>query len=99
MAEDTEESADEESSEPAVELGDGETVEGAPIARVTARLHFGIEKSEVVRREGDVTIRTPEGPRELADVLAESDETYFPTRQDLESAVRAVVGTGPVPTE
>ncbi|MFB6169960.1 MAG: DUF5789 family protein [Haloarculaceae archaeon] len=86
----------EEEQAPVVELGEGEDVEGAPLARVTSRLHWGIEKSELERREGDTVIRTPEGPTELADVLAETDETYFPTRQDFVDAVRAVVGTGPV---
>lgn len=91
-AEETEEEA------PAVELGPGEPVEGAPLARVTARLHFGIERSEILRREGETAIRTPDGPRELGDVLEETDETYFPTRQDLERTVRDVIGRGPVPT-
>ena len=89
---------DEESEEPAVELGEGEPVEGAPVARVASRLHYAIEKSEIVRREGDTTIRTPDGPRELADVLEESEEVYFDTRQSFVDAVREVVGTGPVPT-
>jgi hypothetical protein len=89
---------EETEEEPAVELGEGADVEGAPLARVTHRLHYGIEHSEVVRREGDTVIRTPDGPRELGDVLAESDETYFDTRNALESAVESVVGTGPVPT-
>ena len=90
---------DEESEEaPAVELGDGEPVEGAPLARVASRLHYAIEKSEVVRREGDTVVRTPDGPRELAAVLEESDEVYFDTRQSFLEAVREVVGTGPVPT-
>lgn len=90
---------EDEDEEPVVELGEGESVEGAPLARVTSRLHFGIEKSEVIRREGDVDIRTPDGPRRLGDILDDSDETYFPTRQDLESTVRAATGRGPVPTE
>jgi hypothetical protein len=89
---------DEESDEPAVELGEGADVEGAPLARVSHRLHYGIEYSEVVRREGDTVIRTPDGPRELGDVLEEVDETYFETRNALEDAVESVVGTGPVPT-
>ena len=89
---------DEESEEPAVELGEGEPVEGAPVARVASRLHYAIEKSEIVRREGDTTIRTPDGPRELGDVLEESEEVYFDTRQSFVNAVREVVGTGPVPT-
>lgn len=90
--------AEDESEEdaPVVELGEGESVEGAPLARVTSRLHWGIEKSEVERREGDTEIRTPDGPTALADVLSNVDETYFPTRQDFVDAVRGVVGTGPV---
>jgi len=94
MAEDT----DEDEEEPAVPLGEGAAVEGAPLARVSARLMWGIEKSTVVDREGDTEIRTPEGPRELGDVLTEVDATYFETRQAFETAVRDVVGTGPVPT-
>ena len=92
-------SDDEETEEePAVELGEGDPVEGAPLARVASRLHYAVERSEVVRREGDATIRTPDGPRELADVLEETDEVYFDTRQAFVDAVREVVGTGPVPT-
>lgn len=90
--------ADDEESEPIVELGEGEPVEGAPIARITSRLHYGIPKSEVVRREGEKRIRTPDGPRELSDVLGETDETYFPRQQDLTATVREIIGTGPVPT-
>jgi hypothetical protein len=89
---------EDEAEEPAVELGDGNPVEGAPLARVASRLHYAIERSEVVRREGDTTIRTPDGPRELADVLDETDEVYFDTRRAFVDAVREVVGTGPVPT-
>jgi hypothetical protein len=89
---------EEETEEPAVELGEGPDVEGVPLAQVTHRLHYGIELSEVVRREGDTEIRTPEGSRELGDVLDETDETYFETRNALTEAVESVVGTGPVPT-
>ncbi|WP_226021727.1 DUF5789 family protein [Halomicrobium salinisoli] len=89
----------EEEEEPAVELGEGPDVEGAPLARVASRLTWGIEKSTVVDREGDVTIRTPDGPRELADVLAEVDLTYFQSRQEFTGAVRDAIGDGPVPTE
>ncbi|WP_276271243.1 DUF5789 family protein [Haloarcula litorea] len=89
----------EEEAEPAVELGDGPDVEGAPLARVSARLTWGIEHSTVVDREGDTVVRTPDGPRELADVLGEVDEPYFADRHEFEDAVREVVGTGPVPTE
>jgi hypothetical protein len=94
MSDDDEDADD----EPAVELGEGESVEGAPVARVASRLHYAVEKSEVVRREGDTVVRTPDGPRELEEVLEESDEVYFDTRQSFLEAVREVVGTGPVPT-
>lgn len=93
-------SDDEESEEaPAVELGDGPDVTGAPLARVTARLTWGIEHSTVVDREGETTIRTPDGPRELADVLDAVDVPYFADRHEFEEAVRSEIGTGPVPTE
>jgi len=92
MSEDNDEDA------PAVELGEGEPVEGAPLARVASRLHYAIEKSAVVRREGDTEIRTPDGPRELRELLDEGDEVYFDTRQAFETAVRDGIGTGPVPT-
>jgi len=95
MADDETEEGD---GEPAVELGEPASVDGAPVERVAARLHYGIERSEVVRREGETTVRTPDGPRELADVLEASGETYFDRRQALVGAVRGVVGTGPVPT-
>ncbi|MFB6153027.1 MAG: DUF5789 family protein [Halodesulfurarchaeum sp.] len=86
-----------EEDEPAVELGEGEPVEGAPLARVAARLTWAIQKSEVRRKEGETVIRTPDGPRQLDTLLAEVDETYFATRQDFVDAVRGVMGTGPVP--
>lgn len=89
----------EEEEEPAVTLGEGESVEGAPVARVAERLMWGIEKSEIDAREGETTIRTPDGPQELSDVLDDVDETYFATRQEFTDAVESVVGTGPVPTE
>lgn len=99
MSEDDAADADEEAEEPAVELGERTPVEGAPLARVTARLHFPLQCSEVDRREGDATIRTPDGSQDLSDVLAETDVTYFATDDEFEAAVRDVVGTGPVPTE
>lgn len=90
---------DSEEEAPAVELGSGPDVAGAPLARVSARLTWGIEHSTIVEREGDTTIRTPDGPRELADVLDEVDVPYFADRREFEDAVQEVVGTGPVPTE
>jgi len=89
----------EDAEEPAVELGDGPDVDGAPLARVSARLTWGIEHSTIVAREGDTTIRTSDGPQELATVLEDVDVPYFADRQEFESAVRDVIGTGPVPTE
>lgn len=89
---------DEDEDEQTFELGDGEPVEGAPLARISARLMWGIEKSTIREREGDTAIRTPNGPRELGAILDEVDRTYFDTRQSFEDAVHEVVGTGPVPT-
>ncbi|WP_459192674.1 DUF5789 family protein [Halosimplex sp. J119] len=92
--------ADDESEEeePAVELGEGEPVEGAPLARVASRLNWGMAHSEVVEREGDVTIRTPDGPQQLGDVMDEVDIPYFESRREFNGAVREVIGTGPIPT-
>lgn len=89
---------DESEDEPAVQLGDGAPVEGAPVARVAERLMWGIERSEIEAREGDTVVRTPDGPRELADILDDVGRTYFATRQEFTDAVEGVVGTGPVPT-
>ncbi|MFC6731987.1 MULTISPECIES: DUF5789 family protein [unclassified Haladaptatus] len=89
----------EEETGPAVELGEGEAVEGIPLARVASRLTWGIEHSEIERREGDTVIRTPDGPQSLADVLAKIDTPYFSTRQEFVDDVRTAIGTGPVPTE
>jgi len=91
--------ADEQEEEPAVELGDAPPVEGAPLTRISARFMWGIEKSAIEAREGETTIRTPDGPRELGDILSDVDSTYFATRQEFESAIRDVIGTGPVPVD
>lgn len=95
MADDEEEATD----EPAVELGEGPPVEGAPVARVAARLSWPADASEVERKEGERVLRTPDGPRVLADVLAESDEGYFDSRQSFVAAVEDVTGSGPVATD
>lgn len=89
---------DEEETEPAVELGEGEPVEGAPLARITSRLTWPIEKSRLETLEGDAVIRTPDGPTELSEALEDVDITYFEKRQEFEEAVRDVVGRGPVAT-
>lgn len=90
--------ADDESDEPAVELGEGPDVAGAPVARVASRLTWPQEKSRIVDKEGDATVRTPDGPRRVADVLAETDTAYFDRRQTFLDAVETVIGTGPVET-
>jgi len=103
-SEDTDQAADDadEDKEPEedhpIQLGTGEDVEGVPLAQVSARLMWGIERSQIRRREGDTVIRTPDGPRELGDILDEIDLTYFEKRQEFEEAVRDVIGTGPIPT-
>ncbi|MFP8952323.1 DUF5789 family protein [Natrialbaceae archaeon A-arb3/5] len=90
--------SDEEDDEPAVSLGEHTPVEGAPLARVSSRLTWPKEKSEVDRLEGESTIRTPGGPKELSAVLEAVEETYFQRRQEFEACVRESIGTGPVPT-
>ncbi|WP_380678500.1 DUF5789 family protein [Salinigranum sp. GCM10025319] len=94
--------ADDEDAEddgPVVELGEGESVEGQPLARVASRLTWPKEKSRVVEKEGDSVVRTPDGPQTLADVLDSVDVTYFDTRASFVSAVTDAVGHGPVRTE
>lgn len=90
---------EDENETPTVSLGDGATVEGAPLARISSRLTWGMARSTVLDRVGDTAIRTPEGPRELASILEEVDLSYFESRHEFESRVRDVVGVGPVPTE
>lgn len=87
-----------EEDDSAVVLGDGTPVEGAPLARVGARLMWGIEKSAIKEREGDTVIRTPDGPRELRTVLEEVNQPYFATQREFEDAIRGVIGSGPIPT-
>ncbi len=91
---DDEESEEEEA--PAVELGEGANVAGAPLARVAHRLQWGMEKSGVREREGDTEIRTPEGPTTLSELLDDVDVPYFESRQEFVEAVRAEAGVGPV---
>jgi hypothetical protein len=89
---------DDETEEPAVTLGEGEPVDGAPLERVSARLRWGLKRSEIDEREGDTVVRTPDGPRELGALLADVDRTYFATRQEFEESVREAIGSGAVPT-
>lgn len=94
----SDEDSDEAEEEPAVELGDGPDVEGAPLGRVAARFTWGVEKSAVEAREGDTEIRTPDGPEALGDLLEDVETTYFATRQEFLDSLRPVVGAGPVAT-
>jgi hypothetical protein len=86
-------------AEPGVELGEETPVEGQPLARVAARLTWPHEVSRIREQEGDSVIRTPDGPQSLSDVLDEVEETYIDSRQTFVTAVRNVVGTGPVEIE
>jgi len=54
---------EEEEDAPAVELGEGESVEGAPIARVASRLTWALQKSEmqIVRRSESEIVRRRHG--------------------------------------
>ncbi|RQG90259.1 hypothetical protein EA462_09775 [Natrarchaeobius halalkaliphilus] len=90
--------SDDEDEEPAVSLGEHTPVEGAPLARVTSRLTWPKEKSEIDRLEGESVVRTPDGPTPLSSILEDVDETYFQRSQEFEGCVRAVIGTGPIPT-
>ncbi|WP_135302298.1 DUF5789 family protein [Haloarcula amylovorans] len=89
----------EEEDAPAVELGEGPDVEGAPLSRITARLTWGIEHSTIVEREGDSVVRTPDGPQQLSEIMVDINETYFSDRHEFTEAVRGVISEGPVPTE
>jgi len=94
MADDNEEAEE----EPVVQLGEGKPVEGAPLARVSSRLTWAQQKSEVIRKEGETLVRTPDGPKKLGDLLDQVEETYFSSRPEFEGLVRDVIGTDPVPT-
>jgi hypothetical protein len=95
----SDEEADDAAEAPAVQLGDGRAVEGAPIARVAARLAWPQTKSDIRERFGDTEIRTPEGPEPLSAILDSIDDTYFDRRQTFVAAVRDVIGREPVATE
>lgn len=93
--------ADDEAEEdaPAVQLGEGETVEGAPVARVASRLTWPQKQSDIINQEGDTLVRTPGGPRPLSEIIDSVDNTYFDRRQTFVNAVLDVIGRGPVQTE
>lgn len=88
-----------EEAEPAVELGDGPDVAGAPLARVASRLTWPQTKSDIEAKEGDVEIRTPDGPQTISSLLEDVDDTYFDSRQTFVERIESVAGRGPVATE
>lgn len=88
-----------EEAEPAVELGEGPDVAGEPITRVASRLTWPAKRSDVRAQEGDAEVRSPEGPRTLDDVLAESAVPLFESRSEFIAEVEELVGRGPVATE
>ena len=96
---DTDSDDGDEEAEPAVGLGDGPDVPGEPVARVASRLTWPATRSDVREQEGDAEIRTPDGPRGLDGVLAESEVPLFESRSEFVRAVEDIVGRGPVATE
>lgn len=88
-----------EDEEPVVELGDKKAVEGAPLARIADRIHWPLQKSEIVRRYGEETIRTSSGPQSLEAILEDIDISYFEHKDEFVTACREEIGYGPVPTE
>lgn len=93
------ESEDAEDAEPAVELGEGADVSGAPLSQLAARLTWPMEKSAIIDRLGDEEIRTADGPVSLATVIEDVDDTYFGSRQHFVEAIREHLPDGPVSTE
>lgn len=88
-----------EGDEPAVELGEGTPVEGAPLARLAARYTWPMEKSAIRERDGTTEVRTADGPMALGEALDGVEDTYFGTRRQFLDAVREQMPAGPVPTE
>ena len=91
------EEGDEEEA-PAIELGEGPHVEGAPLARVASRLSWPRAKSDVIVQEGETEIRTADGPTALSAIMDEIETPYYATRQEFVRDVREVIGYGPVET-
>ena len=89
-------SEDDEETAPTVMLGDDEPVAGVPIARVAARQHYPLPRSQLLDRAGEIEIRTPAGPTALENALEEAETQIFPTAAALIATVREAVGEGPV---
>jgi hypothetical protein len=90
-------SEDDEAEDSGVTLGSGAAVEGAPVARVASRLHWGMSKGEIGEREGDTVVRTSDGPRELGTILESVEVPYFESQREFLDAVREQIGVGPIP--
>ena len=90
---------DDAETPPSVSLGPDEPVAGAPIARVAARLHYPLPRSQLLDRAGTVEIRTPSGPTQLGTIIEASDARLFPTAAALISTVRETVGEAPAVAE
>jgi len=73
-------------------------VEGAPLARVSSRLTWPKEKSEVDRLEGESVIRTPTDPANCPPCSRTSMKRTSSATRNSEANVRDVIGTGPIPT-
>ena len=95
---DQDQEQEEAEDEPLVELGESVPVEGVPLQQVASRLAYPQQKSEVNRKEGKTVVRTPEGPKRVDELLEAVEIPYFQSRQEFVNAVRAEIGTGPVPT-
>lgn len=89
---------EEDEEEPAVELGSGESVPGAPLGRVASRLSWPRARSDVIEQEGETELRTGDGPRPLAEVMESVETTYFGSEREFVEAVREHIGYGPVAT-
>jgi len=87
---------DDEEMHPEVPLGSDAPVEGVPVARVAARLHYPLPRSQLLERAGETEIRTPAGPTTVRSVIEETDVQIFPTAAALITTVREKVGEAPV---
>jgi hypothetical protein len=87
---------EEKSSSEDMKLDVDGTVEGAPIERIASRLTWPQEKSEIVRKEGEELIRTPDGAKKLEELLEEVDTTYFSRRQMFVEVLEKRIGKGNV---
>ncbi len=85
-----------DSTDSSAATGETPSVQGAPLARVAARLSWPIEAETIRTREGDTLIRTTSGSQSVATCLDEIDVDYFASREEFLRAFRPIVGTGPV---